>query len=631
MAKRNYVSLTMLPLEDMANYFEKITGFSKKSQAAEDTKKVGTIDAAKIAVAAMDEQGNLVDDRNTVQNALELGGVAASEYITKDNSSSLLADTHNVSVITAEEIKSIRDELYQMRGELVKAGVVKDTALYNGFQDPFRAESVKYIDTEITRIALADGRSTISDITVLDSTDFEVGEYIVIKSGTKKFVEMIQEKQGDRLILNASISGPLDEFTGIYKTLGAYDNGSFLFGEQVGSSVSPVEKQIILKDGKVRKKVRELYRPNTGFATTITVPNSMGGMLKKIDVSLAATGNPGVLKAMIFEKTLEGFTKLGESDSILSAQATMTLRDIQIPFNTEIVLGAGKDYIVTLVSTFGDDSNKWYIGGFDEPCLDIVHKDCYEYADGVLTVAEDLADMYIALSTSEVLSNALTFYKKGVYSCTNQMSNLNTASRVRVELKINREGRFKVIDNPVTLLPGPANTLELTNTDSKSYGSAGIFQTGGMIAIGNQIAKVGANRVSNTSFALDALTYAPGGVDVYRIGYKVVVKAAKKVVDTTNAVKPIKTEYSTVIELPLVAVIPGKENGKETISSDRLIFEGELKVDAVSGYKLLDFNEIVTQIVWSNDGVTTQEIQTHNELAGRILDVTVSTDRAYNK
>ena len=631
MSKRSQISIAMLPVEDMAEYFEKISGFKKKDDAAEDTKRVDTVDANLIAIAALDERGDLKEDRHTVKNALNLGGVSADKYLTKDDSESLLVDTYTVSVNTSDEIKALRDELYQMRGELVKSGVLSDTTYYGGFQDPFREGNEKNEHEEITKIAQSDGRVTLGDITVLDSSEFETGEYIVIKSSKSKQIAKITDKQGDRLFISPSINGPLDEYTGIYKSLGSYNNGMYIFGEKTGTLISPEIKQMILKDGKVRKKIRELTVENSGYATTMSIPRSMGGVIKHIEVAVAASGNPGSLKASVYEIATEGFNLLGTTDSLSSSNATMSLNDLKLKFNEEIILEAGKDYVLLLHTTWADENNKWYIGGFDEPCLENIHKDCFDYLDGSFVLSEDFSDMYLALAVSEVLEDQIEYFQKGMYTCKMSLASNTKVTRARVELKINREGRFKVVENPSTLVPSENANLELINEDNKSYGSAGIFQTDGYIAIGNQIAKVGDNRVNNTSFTLKDSAYAPGGAPVYRIGYKVIVKAKMKTFDYDTPNNPIRTEYFTVTELPLIAIINGKESQRENISSDRLIFEADLKVDDSNGHRLLDFNDIEAQVIWETNGVNTQELQTHNELAGKILDITVSTDRAYNK
>ena len=72
---QNYISPAMLPLDSIAEYMDKVEGFSKKKESAEDTKQVDGIKSNLIAIAATDEAGELVNDRETVKNALELGGI----------------------------------------------------------------------------------------------------------------------------------------------------------------------------------------------------------------------------------------------------------------------------------------------------------------------------------------------------------------------------------------------------------------------------------------------------------------------------------------------------------------------------------------------------------------------------
>ena len=157
-----------------------------------------------------------------------------------------------------------------------------------------------------------------------------------------------------------------------------------------------------------------------------------------------------------------------------------------------------------------------------------------------------------------------------------------------------------------------------------------MFNTGDKIVIGNQIAKVGASRTANTSFSLEKEAYAPAGAPVYRVGYDVQVKACNKTINTSTPNSPIKTTSLTLVNLPLIAVVPGKESGKEEISSDRLIFEAEIKVDEDTQYKLKEFNDIEVQVYWSNELATKLDLNNSPELAGKILDITVSTDNTYN-
>ena len=86
---KNYISPAMLPLESIAEYMDKVEGFSRKKEAAEDTKAVGNISSEFIAVAATNEEGELVNDRETVKNALQLGGVDAKDYVTTEGANAL--------------------------------------------------------------------------------------------------------------------------------------------------------------------------------------------------------------------------------------------------------------------------------------------------------------------------------------------------------------------------------------------------------------------------------------------------------------------------------------------------------------------------------------------------------------
>ena len=76
---KNYISPSMLPMEEIAKYLELICGFGKKSDAAIDTNNVAGVLSNLIAIAATNSAGELIEDRSTVKNALKLGGVSADK------------------------------------------------------------------------------------------------------------------------------------------------------------------------------------------------------------------------------------------------------------------------------------------------------------------------------------------------------------------------------------------------------------------------------------------------------------------------------------------------------------------------------------------------------------------------
>lgn len=372
MNNRIYPSIATLPVEDIAEYLRLVHGFRSKNELAPDVARVDGVNSNKIAIAAMNEDGELINDRNTVENALMLGGKNASEYLTIANSNSLLADSHTVSVISANEIKNLRDELYQMKNELIKNGLIRDSYSYSGFQDPFRNGAIKYIDDVITKGAQIESRATISDITVLDTSDLEVGEFIVIEDGKNKYITRITNKEDNRLFISPSITGPFDTTAVIKKTLGMYMNGTFLFGETLGQIITNKERYVMLNDDTNTFALPRISRADNGYATMFKVPESAKGAIKRFSINLRAFGNPGNLKCYIVDPSdndgvsvfnmatisqmKEANKVLGESDSISSDSASASFNELDFIFSNPAIV-EGKNYIAIIKCLEADEAN----------------------------------------------------------------------------------------------------------------------------------------------------------------------------------------------------------------------------------------------------------------------------------
>lgn len=605
------MSPAMLPLNEIGQYLEKVYGFRKLTDASNDTINVGGIKSELIAKAATDpETGELKQDRDTVKNALQLGGIDASKYITAEGASGILSDTYAVSVNSGDEIKNLRDELYQIKAELAKAGMIKNTECYNGFIDAFKEGNEKYIHEAITVTNSDMSNNQTSYITVEDSSEFIAGEYIVIGTSEPQITKVQDVASSNRINLTSTIAGPIPSGTQIYKSYGSYNNGAFVFGKKKDVSVSSQEKYIILNDDAQPMLLTKKYTPNSGYCAQINIPSTAKGAIRRIGVQVKRTGFPGALKCYIIDPTntntdiltmatiqqlKEDGKIIGESDLLYPSQANQAFNELFFNFSSTVILEKA-NYMFLFVQIDADTNNYWELRGLrGQENIDLqTNSKLYSFDDGVGLRAED-GDLYLVVVTSEVLLDNLEYSKQGLYSCTTKLSNLSKATRVRTELKINREGRFKVINNPNTLVPNNERPLNTYNEDNKSY-STSLFNTDDLIAIGNQIATVGNSRTDNTSFNLKEDTYAPAEVPVYRIGYKVIAKGLKKQFNKLEVNNPIQTTESVIAELPLKAIIEGKEAGKESLSSDRLIFEGELKVDDVSGYKLEAFDEIEIQV-----------------------------------
>ena len=641
---QNYISPAMLPLGSIAEYMDKVEGFSKKKESAEDTKQVNGIKSDLIAIAATDENGELIEDRETVKNALELGGIPAKDYVTTEGANALLSDTYQVSVNSGNETKNLRDELYQLKAELAKAGLIKNTSCYNGYIDAFKEGQESYLKEAITVTSTDMSQVQVGYISVEDISDFAVGEYIVVETDSPQIVKIQDISGSDRIDLVNNIKGPIPVGTKISKSYGTYNQGMYVFGKRKDVSVATQEKYIILNDDAQPMLLTKKYTPNSGYAAQINIPSTARGAIRRIGVQAKVTGFPGGLRCYVIDQTSnveDVFTMptikdmkeqgkiIAESDLIYASQATQSFNELYFEFPSVVNLEK-QNYIFLFVQTDADTQNYWELRGLrGEQSIDLqTNSKLYSFTEGAGLKTED-GDLYIVVVTSDIVHNQIEYSKQGLYSNKVQLTDLTKATRIRVELKVNREGRFKVIDNPNTLIPGVGNALNTYNEDNKAYGTS-IFNVGQKIAIGTQIAEVGNSRTDNTSFNLAGTAYAPAGAPVYRIGYKVQAKACVKSLDFANAKNPIKTENVTLVELPLVAIIPGKEAGKEEISSDRLIFEADIKAND-TGYVLEQFNEIETQIYWENQGATIVDLNNSPELAGKILDITVSTDNTYNK
>lgn len=641
---KNYISPSLLPMDEISKYMELVAKFGKKTDSSADTKNVSGVNSKLIAKAATREDGSLYSDRDTVKNALQLGGVPASNYVTTEGAGALLSDTYAVSVNMGDEIKNLRDELYQIKAELAKSGMIKNTDCYNGFIDAFKTGNEKYLKDAITVVSTDMSSVSNSFIAVEDTSEFIAGEYIVINTNEPQIVKVQDVASATRLNLASNVAGPIVSGTEIFKAYGSYSNGAFVFGSHRDLSVSSKERYIILNDDAQPLLLTKKYTPNSGYAAQINIPSTARGAVKKVGVQAKVTGHPGGLKCYIIDptnnttdvaalSTIEQLKQdgkiIGESNLLYSSEATGAFNEMYFEFSNPIILEKS-NYMFLFVQIDADTNNYWELKGLrGETNMDLqTNSKLYSFSEGAGLKVED-GDLYLVVVTSEVLLNQMEYSKQGLYSANFKLSNLTKATRVRVELKVNREGRFKVVDNPGTLIPSATRPLNTYNEDNKSY-SVNLFNTGDKIVIGNQIAKVGASRTANTSFSLEKEAYAPAGAPVYRVGYDVQVKACNKTINTSTPNSPIKTTSLTLVNLPLIAVVPGKESGKEEISSDRLIFEAEIKLDETTQYKLKEFNDIEVQVYWSNELATKLDLNNSPELAGKILDITVSTDNTYN-
>lgn len=605
------ISLGQLPMDQIDAYLSIVCGYTRKEEKATDTEQVGGIDAEKIALAAQDDDGNLIEDRNTVQNALKLGGINASEYITKGNSQTIMKDTYAISDIVSDEMKVNREEMYQMQAQLVKSGFIKDTEVYNGFYDAFKSGNEKYIGDIITSINSGSGNT----ISVADVQELSSGEYISVNNNVAK----IDSITGQNVVLNNAVDTTGD----IHKTAGIYHQGEFIFGTEDKNNSQGETTKAIVKDGSNRRVVYTLSESITGFGTVLREWVSVQGSLDRVQVSLGCLGRPGSIQMKIYridneDDLVNGLYLLGESDYLSSSTMSASLNNVDFSFKDRVIIEPGFDHLILLEAQGISSNNTYIIGGYSEPDANSAFytNDVYVQSnDGALTPNYSInADMFLCLYLKEVKEGAVTYNKSGLYSCYKEMM-YDDFTRIRIQMKVNREGIYTVASNNIVTAANSALLLEGEDN--------GVFAKDDKIAIGQNVYTINSKNAGDTSITLTENAYTPHGADVYRIGYKVIIKARRKTIDLNNITNPIIYSEPKVVEAPLVAIIPGKEPDKEDYSSDRLIFEADLREQLGD---LEAFNCFEVQIFW-NSNLGANSIS--NNTCGKILDLTISTDKSY--
>lgn len=675
---RNFLvfpSTKMLPMEDIAKELKIIHGFQSSSQNAKDTDLVGGVLADQIAIAATDENGDMytyqdrngdtyITERESVKNALYLNGVPANEYLTSEQGMQIQNFGKNVAKTYSDEIAALRDELYQLRGELARNGFVNEYGLYAGFQDFFRESDKKYLHVKVNNNGVMEDSVELCKVSTSTITAVNINKVIptqpgIIKEGDwfvitdltanvtylVKAIKVELVNSEEEITFESSISAagiPSIDTTNsvICKVHGDYYNGTFSFSKVEKYALTNKERFTMLNDDS-NAIMQKVGTDKTGFAATFKVPQLNEGALNGFTVMTRTGGTPGALTCYCIEESkMANITdldleKVGENEGILakskpisylessSTNLTETKFEFADPITGKLpVVKGDRRYCFVVVTEKASSIDYWEIQ-FSNNMSNALDPDVqtnnfsYNYVKGSgFTLNNAIGDLIFVLSTIEVKANSESPRTIGMYTSKKiEVHNNSSLARARLTMRINREGMF-TSDSQGIINDGGVIKVTTSGINPDNLG----IKQGDTVIIGNNIRKALID-CNFKNITLDKAISATKGDPVYRMGYDVYLRAVK-----TEWIGGGNSRFETVsdicLPMNLIAVMPDVNKLSDS-HSDRLIFECEFR-DA-QGLPV-DANEFYLQVVWHSNA-SQSDIISNLQYTGRIYDLNLSFDR----
>ena len=382
------VGISMLNMDDIASYLKIVRGFITDKDKATDVKKVADVLAEWIAVADTSKHnpdGSIKIDRETIKNALHLDGHPPEYFATKEYGDTINQDLYNTKGTVGEEIKNLRDEVYQLRAELIKHGMLERYTPYAGFYDVFRTGDPVHVN-KICDHSIKDSTGFDSQHTIHVSDEFfdsvEVGDHLYLfdNDSARDAIVEIKEKLPDHETLRFTVGAGFDikkNVVDIYRSKGMIMDGSYTFGEIRNFKVDDSTAMYTgLNDDTYAKKL-PLDKDNPGYGYTFRIPRNMQkSYLSKISIMIQAFGNPSDLVAYVIDErnipTWNKIKKAGMDGEILpdkddAGQPLPTkLKDLIIARSQPLCIDASKGMHLAEFSFYGTE-NIGSTYGFSNP------------------------------------------------------------------------------------------------------------------------------------------------------------------------------------------------------------------------------------------------------------------------
>ena len=479
------ISLGQLDLEALKNYLKIVQGFRTVNDPSGDTENVAGIPSDLIAVIADVEdpevQGQL--GRSTVNNAMNLIRVKEDRTIEVISSEAILTEQEGqelqdtaiaASKNTSDDMRSLRNEMYHLKRDMIRTGSMAYDPVYDGFIDPFlnglelcSRDPLTVESTEIDSANISGG----------DIDSYDVNQYAVLMAqGNLSSIERITNKTG----LNLEFQNKINNINEIQKSYGLYDKGKFIFASDGTGVVSNLSQMnMIYKDGPDRVKVAELNQENkvAGFASTIVVPAELDeNYLREISLSLRKIGNPGSCYLELYDYNVSNLygDPIAVSNYLSAGKASDVWATYKFTFDNEQLLEKGHIYLLLIKASATNRQNMWYVGGFAEQCNNSIHQDTFLYTteskfqkEGPDLITNQVYDMFMGLYTTETKQLELNYSQRGIYTGAFDLEH-NEASRVRISFNPRLSNQFYKV-----IVKGKTKNEELIN--GEQLGDAKIF------------------------------------------------------------------------------------------------------------------------------------------------------------
>ena len=484
---------------------------------AMDTDKVAGINSDTIAVA-IDNQ-----HRDTVNNALNLGGLPASEYLTASTGASIISNQMNMKKLYGDDIKDLRDELYQLRNELVKSGLANNNGQYAGYSDLFKRNHYINIQDMIgigsTVNAANNNEIVIEDPNLLNSLN--IYDFISVYNRENKIFDIKQiaaiDTENKLVIFDSDLRNAVRSAeVELYRSQGIIHNGLYKFATAAENQLSTEEFHTGLSDDtyNVTKRINE---SNKGYGTSFRIPAAKQGFVTSVEICAKAYGAPGALVAYLMDtRDLEKFLNpaLAKTEydedvanenpdgwhffaqsqpyTLEAAQGKRYINfnfqqeDGSYPLMTRDEDGVTVRYILVIEALDVNSSNYYDIvflqhqnagGTMGDLELNNISYIYTRRSDNSVELAlnadEELNkyDMYYHITTRGVTENEPEAQKQGLYTAHYQLQNIKSdfaAAKARLMLRIKREGEWEVVTDSSVPKVYTSEVINVVNTNDSN-------------------------------------------------------------------------------------------------------------------------------------------------------------------